>query len=181
MGSVGNANPLGVRNSMSEWTEPKSKINEYGFEVEDSDEPDIEFTDRFWKKLADLKKEYGDIALNWNYELKRMVDNKIDDIVREYDDLYSYDFDLGILEDKVESSLNLTSDEYTAAYLDMADMLGLKPPRYTVLDGGMSAWDDTFSSPEQAEEWASNRDDAIYVFDTWTRKYRKIGGKNWRS
>ena len=47
MGSVGNGNPLNIRNSMSEWTEPKSKINEYGFEVEDSDEPDIEFTDRF--------------------------------------------------------------------------------------------------------------------------------------
>lgn len=154
---------------------PSTKYNDYGFEVENSNSPDLEFTDSTWKDMAELR---GYDAFR-DSELASRVDDRISELVNQYGDLEAYNSDLTTLRERIEGS-NVTDDEYWAAYHVMANYLGIRPNRYTVMDSNMSSWDERFSSTEQAEEWASQREGA-YVYDTWTRKYRKIGGKNWRS
>lgn len=163
MGSVGNT------------AVPATKYNDYGFEIENSNSPEIEFTDRVWKEMSDLQ-SYGAFR---DSELAGRVDARISDLVSQYGDLEAYDSDLTTLREKIENS-GVTDDEYWAAYHVMANMLGIKPNRYTVWDSDMTPWDERFSSTEQAEHWAGEREGAKYLYDTWTRKYRKIGGKNWR-
>lgn len=171
MGGRGNS---GARNTSSE---PATKENSYGFEVENTEYPDVEFTDRVWNKMAELR-AYGAFE---DSDLRRLVDDRISDLVDQYDDLARFDEDLTTLREKIEND-NVTDDEYWAGYHVMADMLHISPPRYTVLENtGGAGWDEKFSSVEQAEAFANERSEAKYVYDTWTRKYRKIGGKNWRS
>ena len=173
MGSIGNDN--GVRSTISEWREPETKENQYGFEVEASNSPDVEFTDATWKHMNELR-AYDAFR---DSELADRVDNRISQLVDQYGDLEAYDSDLTTLRERIEGS-NVTDDEYWAGYHVMADMLGIKPNRYTVMDSDMAIWDQRYSSLEQAELWASEQDDAKYIYDTWTRRYRTIGGKNWR-
>lgn len=153
-----------------------TRENEYGFEVENNNSPDLEFTDTVWQEMADLR---GYDAFTDN-DLRRRVDDRISELVDQYGDLDRYDSDLTSLREHIEGD-NVTDDEYWTAYHVMAKWLGIQPNRYTVLDNGQSAWDEKFTSVEQAEAFANERSDATYVYDTWTRKYRKIGGKNWRS
>ena len=63
----------------------------------------------------------------------------------------------------------------------MAKSLGIKSPRYIAGENGEDyGYTDTrFGSEEQAAEWGKSRD-LTHVIDTWTGKYRKIGGKQWR-
>ena len=159
MGSIGNVST------------PSTKYNDYGFEVENSNSPDIEFTDSHWKQMANLTKYFGAFE---DYDLERDVRNKMYDLGESNEgalDLYS----------KIEDGDNVTNDEYWAGIHALANMIGVSQKRYTVWDNSMSAWDEKHASIEQAEQWASEQNDAKYIYDTWTRKYRKIGGKNWRS
>lgn len=163
MGSVGNVVPT-------------TRENAYGFEIENSNSPVVEFTDLTWKEMAELRALGGFT----DSDLADRVDSRISELVDQYGDLELYNSDLTSLRERLDES-GITDDEYWAGYHVMANMLGIRPNRYTVWDKDMSPWDDRFTSVEQAEQWANEREDATYVYDTWTRKYRKIGGKNWRS
>lgn len=174
MGSIGN-NTSNVSNT-SNTVQSTTRENEYGFEVENSNSPELEFTDSVWQEMSDLR-AYGAFE---DSDLRSRVDDRISELVDQYDDLANYDSDLTSLREHVENE-SVTDDEYWTAYHVMAKWLGIQPNRYTVLDNGQSAWDERFTSVEQAEAFANERSDATYVYDTWTRKYRKIGGKNWRS
>lgn len=175
---MGGRGTSGVRNSssISETTKVSAiKLNSLGFEIEDSDNPDIEFSKLVWERMAELRKLGG----FEDDDLRRLVDNKISDLIDEYGDLERYDSDLTSLVEHLQGD-NITDDEYWAGYHVMADSLNIAQRRYTVLDSNQVAWDNRYSSEEQAEAWANEHDDAAYVYDLWTRKYRKIGGKNWR-
>lgn len=172
MGGRGNA---GERNSSS--STPATRYNEQGFEVENNNSPEVEFTDRVWKEMAELRKYFDAFE---DPDLASDVDNRISELVDQYGDLENYDSDLTTLREHLERE-NVTSDEYWAGYHVMADWLNIRPQRYTVWDSDMSPWDERFTSEEQAADWANQREDAKYIYDRWTRKYRKIGGKNWRS
>ena len=150
-----------------------TKYNEQGFEVEDSKNPEIEFTDRVWKEMAELRKYFDAFQ---DYDLQKDVRDKMYEIGEDsrYEDAMD-------LYNRIENGDNVTEDEYWAGYHVLAGYLNIRPQRYTVWDSGMSAWDDRFTSVEQAEHWAAEREGAKYVYDRWTRKYRKIGGKNWRN
>lgn len=165
MGSIG----------ISSNTTPSTKYNEQGFEIEASNSPDVEFSELTWNQMAELRKLGGFT----NPELADLVDNRISELVDQYGDLEAYDSDLTTLRERIEGS-NITDDEYWAGYHVMANMLRIQAPRYTVMDNTQSPWDEKFGSLEQAEHWAAEREDAKYVYDTWTRKMRRIGGKNWR-
>lgn len=164
MGSIGNT------------TVPATKYNDYGFEVENSNSPEVEFTDRVWKEMAELRA----LGKFENYDLARLVDDRIYELVDQYGDLEAYDSDLTTLREHLDTD-SITSDEYWAGYQLMAKQLGIKAPRYFGGEGsGDYGYADTqFGSVEQAEEWASNRG-LTHVYDSWTGKWRKIGGKNWR-
>ena len=164
MGSIGNT------------TVPSTKYNDYGFEVENNNSPEVDFTNRVWEEMAELR-GYGVFE---DSELRNRVDDRISELVDQYGDLEAYDADLTTLRERIEEDA-VTNDEYWAAYHVMANQLGIRPNRYTVMDNAQSPWDERFSSVEQAEQFANERNEATYVYDTWTRKYRKIGGKNWRS
>lgn len=165
MGSIGTSSS----------TAPSTRYNEQGFEVENSNSPDVEFTDTTWNQMARLR-ELGGFT---NPDLADLVDSRISELVDQYGDLEAYNSDLTTLRERIEGS-NITDDEYWAGYHVMANMLGIQAPRYTVMDNNQSPWDEKFGSVEQAEQWANERNDAKYVYDTWTRKMRRIGGKNWR-
>lgn len=167
MGSIGNSATTQIK--------PAITYNEYGFEVETKDYPEIEFTDSFWKRMAELRAIGG----FEDYDLRRDVDNKVSELVEQYGDLERVNPDATNIIDRIVDNSAVTSDEFWAGYHAVAEELGIKQRRYTVLDSNMSAWDEKYTSPEQAEAWASEHEGA-YVYDTWTRKYRKIGGKNWR-
>lgn len=178
MGSIGAAkssNPQ-PRNTINEWEERPTKDNEYGFEVEDSRDPELEFSDNVWKEMAELR-SLGHFE---DYDLSRLVDDRIYELVDQYGDLERYDSDLTSLRERLEENA-VTTDEYWAGYHVMANMLGIQSPRYIAGEGGEDyGYADTrFGSEEQAAEWGQNRD-LTHVIDTWTGKYRKIGGKNWR-
>lgn len=149
---------------------PSTRSNEYGFEIENTSNPEIEFSDSFWKKMSELQAygvfRDGDLSRDVEEKLYQLGDDINDDVATIYG---------RIQEDGV------TEDEYWAGYHLLADMLGIQQRRFTVLDENESAWDEKFTSVEQAEQWAAGRDSATYIYDTWKRKYRKIGGKNWRS
>lgn len=166
MGSVGKNNTVS--------TIPVTRENEYGFEVEESRNPEVEFTDRTWKEMAELQQKYFDAFRD--YDLQKDVRDKMYEIGEDsrYEDALD-------LYNRIENGDNVTNDEFWTGYHVLADYLGIRPQRYTVLDSSRLAWDDRFTSVEQAEHWAAEREDASYVYDRWTRKYRKIGGKNWRS
>ena len=153
-----------------------TRENEFGFEVENSNSPELEFTDSVWQEMAELR-AYDAFE---DSDLRSRVDDRISELVDQYDDLANYDSDLTSLREHIEAE-NVTDDEYWTAYHVMAKWLGIQPNRYTILDSNQSAWDEKFTSVESAEQWASQRDEATYVYDTWTRKYRKIGNKNWRT
>ena len=112
-------------------------------------------------------------------DLRKLVDDRVSELVEEYGDLDRYNSDLTSLIEHMQGD-KVTDDEYWAGYHLAANWLGIQQPRYTVLDSGMSPWDEKYGNVEQAEAWA-NEHEGAYVYDTWTRKYRKIGGKNWRS
>lgn len=178
MGSIGAAkssNPQ-PRVTVQEWEQIPTKYNEYGFEVEDSREPIIEFTDNVWKRMAELQ-GYGVFE---DPNLARLVDDRIDELVDQYGDLERYDSNLTTIVEKIMDS-EVTSDEYWAAYHVIADQLGIQQPRYIAGENNSDyGYTDTrFGSEEQAEEWGKNRN-LTHIIDTWTGKYRKIGGKNWR-
>lgn len=171
MGSIGSST------SSNTSTAPATRENEYGFEVENSNSPELEFTDRTWKEMAELR-GYGAFE---DSELRNMVDDRISELVDQYDDLARFDEDLTNLRERIENT-GVTDDEYWAAYHVMANMLGIKPPRYTVLENaGGAGWDERFSSVEQAEAFANERSEAKYIYDTWKRKGMRIGGKTWRN
>lgn len=170
MGSIGSSTSSGTS------TIPTTRENEYGFEVENTNSPELEFTDRLWKEMAELR-GYGVFE---DSELRDRVDSKISELVDQYDDLARYDEDLTNLRERIENT-GVTDDEYWAGYHVMANMLGIKQNRYTVLENaGGAGWDERFSSVEQAEAFANERSDAKYIYDTWKRKGIKIGGKTWR-
>lgn len=150
--------------------EKVSGYNKYGFEVEGGTSPEIEFSENTWKKMAELRKLGG----FEDPELKDLVDDKIYKLVDQYGDLERYDSDLTTLREHLDSS-RVTGDEYWTGYHVMADQLGIRAPRYTVMDRDESPWDETFGSAEEARDWASQRDDARYIFDKWTRKKERIG------
>lgn len=170
MGGRGNS---GNRNSGTA-SVPTTRENEYGFEVENTNSPDLEFNDSLWKEMSNLR-GYGAFE---DSDLRKLVDNKISELVEEYGDLERYNSDLTSLIEHMQGD-NVTGDEYWAGYHVAANWLGIQQPRYTVLDNNMSPWDEKYGSVEQAEAWA-NEHEGAYIYDTWTRKYRKIGGKNWR-
>lgn len=145
---------------------PKTTYNKQGFETGS----EIEFSENTWKKMAELRKLGG----FEDPELKDLVDSKIYDLVSEYGDLERYDADLTTLRERLDES-GITSDEYWTGYHVMADQLKIRAPRYTVMDRSESPWDETFGSAEEARDWASQRDDARYIFDKWTRKKERIG------
>ena len=171
MGGRGNAN---VRNSGSTVSTSTVQENEYGFDVTVKD-PDIEFTDNFWKEMLDLKNTSNgyDNAFQDQY-LADAVRNKM--------------YELGGNETDEESRLwyrgvegeNVTDDEMWASYHALARELGVKTPRYTAgtMDSDNFYYDTQFSSTEQAEEWGRNRN-LTHIYDRLTGKYRKIGNKNW--
>ena len=165
MGGRGNG---GARNNSP--APASTKENSYGFEVENTNSPVVEFTDSFWEKMAELR-GYGAFK---DSDLSRLVDEKM------YELGENADGDALTMFSRIQEE-GITDDEYWAGYHAMADWLGIKQPRYTVLDEGGSAWDEKYSSVESAEAWANERDEAKYIYDTWTRKMKKIGGKNWRS
>lgn len=163
---MGGRGTAAVRNSGST---PATKENSYGFEVENSNSPEVEFTDSFWQKMADLK-AYGVFE---DSDLSKRVDEKMYDLGENAPDEALTMFS------RIQESA-VTEDEYWAGYHAMADWLGIRQSRYTVMDSDMLPWDERYSSVEQAESWAAEHEGA-YVYDTWTHKYHKIGGKNWRS
>ena len=160
----------------AETQQPKTKYNEQGFEVEDSDYPDIEFNDAWWQRMTELR-GYGVFQ---DSELRSRVDDRISQLVDEYGDLERYDPNLTSVRERIELD-HITDDEYWAGYHLMADWLGIRPNRYTVMDSEGGVWDERYSSLEQAETWAAEQEDAKYIYDTWTRKMKKLGGKNWRN
>ena len=113
-----------------EQEQPKTKYNEYGFEVENSDYPDIEFTDSLWKRMKDLKR-HGDFE---DSDLADRVRNRINDLVMEYGDLERYDSELTTLVERMEGAEHITHDEYWAGIHVQADMLGMKSRLETLLD-----------------------------------------------
>lgn len=170
---IGGRGNSGARNS----SVPTTKENSYGFEVENTDYPELEFNDKTWAKMSELR-GYGAFE---DSDLRRLVDDKISDLVNQYDDLARYDEDLTNIRERIEND-GVTDDEYWAAYHVMADMLGINPPRYTVLENlGGAGWDERFSSVEQASAFANERSEAKYIYDTWKRKAMKLGGKTWRN
>lgn len=112
MGSVG-AN----RNTPSSIT----KYNDYGFEVENNDYPELEFTDRHWKEMAKLR----DKGLFADGDLRSAVDSKISDLVDKYGDLEVYNADATNIIERIDNN-GVTEDEYWAGYHAVADMLGVK-------------------------------------------------------
>lgn len=170
--SSGNRNSSS--NNESRNTNP-TKENAYGFEVEDNMYPDVSFTEALWKEMAELR-GYGAFE---DSDLRKLVDDKVSELVDEYGDLDIYNSDLTSVIEHIQGE-NVTDDEYWAGYHVAANYLGIQQPRYTVLDSDMSSWDEKYGNVEQAEVWA-NEHEGAYIYDTWTRKYRKIGGKNWRS
>lgn len=161
--------------SSSSVEKPKTITNAQGFDVENSDNPDIEFSKLTWEHMAELRKLGG----FEDDDLRRLVDDRISEILEEYDDLSRYNADLTNVIEHIQGD-NVTDDEYWAGYHVAADYLNISQRRYTVLDSNMSAWDGKYSSVEQAEAWANEHNDAVYVYDTWQNKYRKVGGKSWR-
>lgn len=171
MGSIGNKATGQTKQPVPVEEPVKTKINEYGFEVEDSNNPNLDFSDSVWKEMAELNK-YFDAFID--YDLQKDVRDKMYKIGEDskYEDALD-------LYNRIETEDNVTEDEYWAGYHVLADWLNIRPKRYTVLDSGMTAWDERFSSVEQAEAWANEHEGTKYVYDKWTHKYRKIGGKNW--
>lgn len=178
MGGRGSAS---VRNSGStESTENASRktgLNQWGFEIELGKSPEVEFSKLTWERMAQLR-ALGHFE---DYDLRMLVDNKISDLVNQYGDLEAYDADLTNLRERIENE-GVTDDEYWAAYHVMADTLGIRSPRYIAGENGNDyGYTDTrFGSMEEAADWGHSRD-LTHVIDTWTGKYIKIGGKNWRS
>lgn len=160
MGSVGNTVQA-----------PATKYNDYGFEVENNNNPDIEFTDSHWRQMSKLTKYFDAFQ---DPDLERAVRDKMYEVGESNEEALT-------LYSKIEDGDNVTNDEYWAGMHALADMLGVSQKRYTVWDSNMLGWDEKYASIEQAAMWANEQDDAKYIYDTWTRKYRKIGGKNWRS
>ena len=119
-----------TRQAEEERIEHPTKYNEYGFEVENSDYPDVEFTDSWWKKMKDLKR-HGDFE---DADLRGRVSDRISDLVMEYGDLEAYDSDLATLVGRMEDSERITDDEYWAGIHAQADMLGMKSRLETLLD-----------------------------------------------
>ena len=148
---------------------PATHENEYGFEIENSNSPEVEFTNNFWQKMSELR---GYDAFR-DSDLSRLVDEKMYELGENAPDEALTMFS------RIQES-SVTDDEYWAGYHAMADWLHIQQPRYTVLDENGSAWDEKYGNVEQAEAWA-NEHEGAYIYDTWTRKMRKIGGKNWRS
>lgn len=153
-----------------------TKINEQGFEVEATNSPEVEFRENVWKEMTDLR-ALGHFE---DSDLRYLVDNRISELVDQYGDLERYDSDLTSLRERLEGD-RVTDDEYWAGYHVMAQWLGIASPRYIAGESGNDyGYTDTrFGSPEQAADWGHNRD-LKYVIDTWTGRYIKIGGKNWR-
>lgn len=172
---MGGRGTSATRNTGS--TTPTTRENEYGFEVEATNSPALEFSDNTWKEMSELRvlDHFRDP------DLARLVDNRISELIDQYGDLEAYNSDLTTLRERLEESA-VTDDEYWAGYHVMADWLGIKSPRYIAGESSddYGYTDTRFGSAEQAGEWGGNRD-LSYVIDTWTGKYRKIGGKNWRS
>ena len=83
MGGRGSAS---LRNSGS--TAPATKYNDQGFEIENSNNPDVEFTDSHWKAMSKLTKNY--FGAFEDPDLERDVRNKMYDQTDEAAlDLYS--------------------------------------------------------------------------------------------
>lgn len=176
MGGRGTA-AIRNRNSSSETSAPATKYNKQGFEVESTNSPELEFSEDVWKKMADLR-ALGHFR---DPDLRSLVDDRISELVDQYGDLEAYDADLTNLKERVENDA-VTEDEYWAAYHTMADYLDISSPRYIAGESGEDyGYTDTrFGLEEEAAEWGKNRN-LTHVIDTWTGKYRKINGKNWRS
>ena len=176
MGGRGSAS---IRNSeaASEPKENRTGINTEGCEVETGKSPVVEFSKLVWESMKELRK----LGHFEDSDLRRLVDDKISDLVDQYGDLERYDADLTTLRERLEEDA-VTNDEYWAGYHVMADMLGIRSPRFIAGENGSDyGYTDTrFGSAEEAEQWAGSRD-LTHVIDTWTGKYRKIGSKNWRS
>ena len=159
--------------SASAQDQPKTKYNEYGFEVESSNSPELEFTDYYWKKMRELSQYEGDAF--HDEDLQRQVKDKMYELGDNASDAAFTLFD------RAENGDNITDDEYWTAYHALAEELGIRPRRYAASDASGYPWEERFASTEQAEMWAAERDgDALYIYDRWTRRYRKIGGKNWK-
>ena len=106
-----------------------TKYNEQGFEVENSDHPDINFTDSWWDAMKELKRR-GNFE---DTDLADRVEHRISDLVTEYGDLERYDADLTILVERMENAEHITSDEYWAGIHSQAKMLGMKSRRILYL------------------------------------------------
>lgn len=98
--------------------------NKYGFEVENTDDPVVSFSDGFWEKMAELKKK----GKFYDHDLYDEVRDKITEIVDEYEDLYNYDGDIGLLRDRMDD-YGITDHEYWAGWHCLAEWLGLR--KYT--------------------------------------------------
>lgn len=176
MGGRGSAS---VRNSeaVSESQETRTAINNEGFEIETGKSPVVEFSKMTWERMKELRK----LGHFEDPDLRYLVDNRISELVDQYGDLERYDADLTTLREKLEEDA-VTNDEYWAGYHVMADQLGIRSPRYIAGENGQDyGYTDTrFGSAEEAADWGHNRD-LTHVIDTWTGKYIKIGGKNWKN
>ena len=126
----GQVAPVIEEPKVAETQQPKTKYNEQGFEVEDSDSPDINFTDSWWDAMKELKRR-GNFE---DADLADRVDHLINDLVTEYGDLERYDADLTILVERMEDAEHITSDEYWAGIHSQAKMLGMKSRLDTLLD-----------------------------------------------
>ena len=120
---MGGRGTAAIRNSETP-VASTTKENAFGFEVENTDYPEIEFKEQFWKEMFELaaKGKFRDT------DLRDAVDNKISDLVNEYEDLERYDPDLTNLRERIENN-GVTDDEYWAAYHEMARMLNIEKPR----------------------------------------------------
>jgi len=173
MGSTGNKKEGATNPPVAYKPEPpKTKINKYGFEVEDAEYPIVEFTDLAWKDTADSIKKYP----YWfeDQDLQDMVEEKIYQVAEDpkYEEAVS-------MYERLENE-DVTSDEYWLGYHIIAGWLGIQQPRYHVLDSTGYTISENYGSVEGAEAWANEHEDATHIWDKWTHKYRKIGGKNWK-
>lgn len=180
MGGRGNAGARSSGNTtetaQSTTTTPATGTNKQGFEVELGNYPVVQFSDGVWDRMRELR----ELRHFEDPDLRHLVDNRISDLVDQYDDLERYDADVTNLVEKLDDP-SLTNDEYWAAYHVIANQLGIRSPRYIAGENGNDyGYTDTrFGSAEEAADWGHNRD-LTHVIDTWTGRYIKIGGKNWR-
>ena len=94
--------------------EDKPSENKYGFEVYNKN-PEVEFTDAHWKKMAQLRKK----GKFYDSDLSRKVDDKLYELQENAGD------DVLSMYDKMQED-RVTDDEYWAGYHAIAEWLKIK-------------------------------------------------------